>query len=56
MSIKGGEEEGVAEQVNRARGTTKRKKAARTIESWAGLLLFGIAIKWNKEGGMRELK
>lgn len=56
VRIKEGEEEEVVAKINKTRGTEEGRKAARTMESLAGLVVFGIETSWNKEGGMKGLK
>lgn len=55
VKVRNGEEDKIVERLNKA-GLGEIKAAARQMESWVGLVVYGIERKWNREGGMAELR
>lgn len=54
VKVKEGEERRIVERINKTR--PDGKAAARQMESWTGLVVYGIERSWNRKGGMKELK
>lgn len=55
IQVKEGEEARIVRRVNETK-KVDGKAAARHMESWAGLVVYGMEKEWNREGGMKGLK